>query len=387
MSKRSDVLKVLEGKEPEFVPWFADLAYWLNYLRDEQKIPKEYLAMGSNYTRNLVDGLAGGLAEEGLQQLHKDLGAGFYLQGYFPFQEIYHNASVEITKNKNDTITYYKTPYGTLREVWRYVESSHSSAPVEYLVKSSKDLKALQYLYQDIEYVPDYALSEMWMKSIGENGINVSYTPKSPMMELVALKAGIETVITELLQEEPNEFDELMKCMAEKHTQAAQIAIDSPAGCIFVPDNLSSELVGGNIYDEYIKPIHEDWTERIRKAGKKSMVHLDGTLIPLLTKLSYAGFDVIEAVTPYPVGDIKLEELRKHVKEETIIWGGLPSGFFADSFSDTDFEEWVKKVLDLMRKDNRFVLGVADEVVPGTTFERIRTVDRLVTEFGKFESR
>ena len=117
------------------------------------------------------------------------------------------------------------------------------------------------------------------------------------------------------------------------------------------------------------------------------MVHLDGTLIPLLTKLSYAGFDVIEAVTPYPVGDIKLEELRKHVKEETIIWGGLPSGFFADSFSDTDFEEWVKKVLDLMRKDNRFVLGVADEVVPGTTFERIRTVDRLVTEFGKFESR
>ena len=40
-----------------------------------------------------------------------------------------------------------------------------------------------------------------------------------------------------------------------------------------------------------------------------------------------------------------------------------------------------------MRKDNRFVLGVADEVVPGTTFERIRTVDRLVTEFGKFESR
>ena len=42
MSKRSDVLKVLEGKEPEFVPWFADLAYWLNYLRDEQKIPKEY---------------------------------------------------------------------------------------------------------------------------------------------------------------------------------------------------------------------------------------------------------------------------------------------------------------------------------------------------------
>lgn len=95
-----------------------------------------------------------------------------------------------------------------------------------------------------------------------------------------------------------------MECMREKHTLAAQIAIDSPAECIFAPDNLSSELVGGTLYDNYIKEVHEEWTERIRKAGKKSFVHLDGTLNPVLRKLSDAGFDVIEAVTPAPVGDL-----------------------------------------------------------------------------------
>lgn len=385
MEKRNDVKKVLAGERPEYVPWFGDLAYWLNYLRDEDLIPEKYKQMGDERSRELTGKLAGGLSEEGLQQLHSDLGVGFYLQGDFPFRTIFHNVKVETEETSKGTVTRYHTPYGSLQEVWKYVTEAHSLAPVEYLLKTAEDLKAFQYMYDNVEYEPDYELAEKRSKLLGNNGINVMYTPKSPMMELVALKAGIETVVAELLTEAPEEFDELMECMKEKHTAAAQLAIDSPAECIFVPDNLSSEMVGGSLYDNYIKEIHEDWTKRIRSAGKKSLVHLDGTLNPLIRKLSDAGFDVIEAVTPSPVGDIELEDLRNHTGENTIIWGGIPGGFFADSFPEDQFEEWIRRVLKMMRKDRRFVMGVADEVVPGTSFERLRKVDELVKKYGKFE--
>lgn len=378
MSRRDDVKRVLDGKKPEYVPWFGDLDYWLSYLKAERMIPDAYAAMGRGT-------LSGGLTDDGLQKLHKDLEVGFYLQAYFPFKTIYHNVEEEVLENERERIIRYKTPYGNLQEVWKYVDSTYSFAPVEFMIKDAGDLKAFRYLYENVEYVPDYELAEKRLQSVGDNGIVLAYTPKSPMMELVALKAGLETVVLELMNEEPEEFEELLECMEEKHTTATKIAIDSPAECIFVPDNLSSEMVGGNLYDTYIQKVHEDWTGLIKKAGKKSMVHLDGTLNPLLHKLSCAGFDVIEAVTPSPVGDIELEDLRKHVLENTIIWGGIPSGFFDESYSEEEFEAWVCRALKIMRKDHRFVLGVGDQVVPNTTVTRVKKVAELVKKYGKFE--
>lgn len=384
MNRREDVKKVLAGQEPEYVPWFGDLAYWLNYLRDEDLIPMKYKQMGDERSREMTGKLAGGLSEEGLQCLHKDLGIGFYLQGDFPYRTIYQNVETEVIENSQGIITRYHTPYGTLQEIWKYVRESYSLAPVEYLLKTAEDIKIFRYIYENVKYEADYALAEKRAKLLEDNGINVMYTPKTPLMELVALKAGIENVV-EIMADDTEEFEELLDCMKEKHTIAAQLAIDSPAECIFVPDNLSSEMVGGSLYDNYIKEVHEDWTNRIKAAGKKSMVHLDGTLNPLLRKLSEAGFDVIEAVTPKPVGDIELEELRNHTGENTIIWGGIPGGFFAESFPEEEFENWIIRVLKMMRKDRRFVLGVADEVVPGTSFSRLRKVEELIEKYGKFD--
>ena len=378
MSRRSDVIKVLNGQTPEYVPWFGDLDYWMNYLSREKLIPEKYLRIDGEKT---VGGH--GMTDSGIQMLHRDLGVGFYLQAYFPFETIYHNVKIERKDSDTEHFLRIETPYGTLqeREVW--MKESYSWAPIEHMIKTAGDMKAFRYLYENIEYKPNYELAERRLKSVGDNGIVLAYTPKSPLMELVALKAGIETVVTELLCEEPDEFEELLECILEKHEIATQIAIDSPAEYIFMPENLSSEMVGGNLYDNYMQEVHEEWTSRVRKAGKKSMVHLDGVLNPLLTKLSHAGFDVIEAATPAPVGDIALEDMRKYVKDETIIWGGMPAGFFSPIYSDEYFDEWTKNTLEFMKRDNRFVLGVADEVVPGSSFERIKRVSELVEKYGK----
>ena len=30
MNRREDVLKLLRGEKPEYLPWFGDLAYWID---------------------------------------------------------------------------------------------------------------------------------------------------------------------------------------------------------------------------------------------------------------------------------------------------------------------------------------------------------------------
>lgn len=383
MNIRKDILDLLNGKNPKYVPWFGDLAYWIDYLLNENLMPEQYRQEESrDQTRAVTQGLASPFSGNGLYKLHEDLGVGFYLQGYFPFEAEY-DLEIKSEETRNQRITTYVTPYGTLSERWEFIHSTHSWGPKEHLLKDYKDLKAFRYVYEHTEYKPDYALAEQRIERVGDNGIVVVYTPKTPFMELVALKAGIEAV-TYMFMDASEELEETLEVILQKHDIAARIAIDSPGEIIFVPDNLSSEIVAGMFYNNYIKPVHEHWVDQIRLSGKKSFVHLDGLLKPLLTELSNVGFDVIEAVTPAPVGDIKLEDLRTYVKDETIIWGGLPGGFFTDELSDEEFDAYVVRVLNLMKNNNRFVMGVADQVVPGSSFERIKRVRQLVEKFGKY---
>jgi len=145
--------------------------------------------------------------------------------------------------------------------------------------------------------------------------------------------------------DEEEEFAALLDGIEEKFDQACEIVVNSPAECIMIPENISSECVA-SFYQPYMKRYHKKWTDRIREAGKYSFVHQDGTLRGLISQLSKeSGFDVIEAVTPLPIGDVAIEEVGSLVDDKTIIWGGIPGGMFVESvMSDEAFDAHVKKM-------------------------------------------
>ena len=386
MSKRGDVLSVLRFEKPEYLPWFGDLAYWIEYLLDDGLMDKKYLDKElyekgrEEYQMSLAAPPAPFIGE-GLHLMHHDLGVGFYLQGYFPFIEKC-EIEPEIEYKGDDKIISYTTPKGALREVWFHEHNTHSWAPKERLIKDWHDLAALRWIYEHTTYTPDYTLAEQRVERVGDEGIVLVYTMKTPFQELTALKAGIETV-TFLYMDAQDEFEETLAVMEKKHDETVRIANAAPADCVFVPENLSSTLSSGLFYEKYLKGVHEKWTGMIRDAGKFSAVHLDGTLNPLITNLSDAGFDIIEGITPSPVGDLPLSDLRSRVQEKTVLWGGIPGGFFNPYLSDEEFDRYVIGAIEIMKNGKGFVLGVGDQIVPGSSPDRIRRVDELVRQYGK----
>jgi hypothetical protein len=79
------------------------------------------------------------------------------------------------------------------------------------------------------------------------------------------------------------------------------------------------------------------WTGRIKSAGKYSYVHLDGTLKGLLRQVCQAGFSVIEAMTPAPVGDLAIGDWAEYAKgTNAILWGGMPGIYFTEHVSDEE---------------------------------------------------
>jgi hypothetical protein len=364
MDIRSRVLAVLNGQKPDVVPWLGDLDYWVGYLNAADLMPQKYKG-------------------DGLYQLHRDLGVGFYLQGYFPFKEVFDGVEIIEEPIGRGKLTRVRTPYGEIREVQEWLPESFCIAWTERFVKTWRDLAPLRYLYEHTFYEPDYELAARRYDLIGDHGVVLCYLPKTPFMELVALRAGIETV-TYALADAPEAFEETLATMERKHNEASQIALDSPAECLMIPENLSSEAVGKRMYLKYVRPHEAYWIQRIREAGKYSFIHIDGTLRGLMREVSQTGFDVLEAVTPAPAGDIPVEELWKWAEPQTVIWGGVPGVYFSDLVSDAEFDAFVIRVLEVFKTEPRYVLGIADQAPPLVRFERIARTRELVEKYGRY---
>lgn len=367
MTPRERILSILKGEQPDQVPWCGDLDYWANSLITRGLKPKDFIA-SPDYI-----------------QWHRDLGVGFYLQGYFPYKEVYNKCQVKEWNAGNKRYKEISTPIGSVRECWEYIPTSFSEGPVEHFMKSEKDIPVMKFIYENIRFEADYAFAEKRKQQVGEQGVVLCYLPKSPFMHLLALEAGVMSV-TMAAMTTPDDFQNLLDIMKKAFDKAAQIAVDSPAEVLMIPENLSSEMVGPDFFEKYMRAYQEEWTAKIKRAGKYSFIHIDGTLAGLLKQEASVGFTVLEALTPHPVGDLKFEELAEYAGDsKSILWGGIPGVYFTANVSESEFERHIKQVLSVMVKEPRYVLGVADQVPPDGLESRVKRVAELVNDFGKYK--
>jgi len=366
MNPRQRALSVLNRKRPDCVPWFGDLDYWATALIGRGQRPPDFKT-----SQAYID-------------WHRDLGVGFYLQGYFPFKTIIENCEV---KNWNEGSKRYRqidTPKGILRECWTWIADSFTEGPTEHLIKTIDDLPAYQYIHENTRYEPDYEFAYQRLEQIGDMGLLVAYLPKSPLMQMVALDAGIVAVVDIFMQDQAA-LAQTVNIIKTSHDKAAQISLQSPAEILMIPENLSAEVVGPLLFNDYMRPYQQEWAAKIKNAGKYSTIHMDGTLKGLLREECSVGLSFIEAMTPAPVGDLGVEGWADFVEDkETVFWGGIPGVYFTPHLSDEQFDEFVIKTLLVMASEPRYVLGVADQVPPDGLESRVRRVSELLDKYGNY---
>ena len=142
MTPRERVLSVLNHKEADMVPWFGDLDYWANSLIHRGLKDKDFIA------------------SDAYLDWHRELGVGFYLQGCFPFKEIFRGCEVTECNENHIRSRTIKTPIGTIYEKWKWMNDSYSEAPVKHFVENEDDLRIYQYAYAHLDYEVDYTFLE-----------------------------------------------------------------------------------------------------------------------------------------------------------------------------------------------------------------------------------
>jgi hypothetical protein len=262
------------------------------------------------------------------------------------------------------TVTVYHTPKGDVRAAYMqhsgrlYIEEE--GICVEGLLKGIQDYEPLMYMIEDTVFHVDNSLYFDTIRDLGGDGLFTEYgcagTPYGHTRYLFGDSSGFDKWVFEQA-DHPKEFACLCDAIGAREERRMQLIAESPAEYIRFGDIDGSW--GPDVVRRYDLPFIKKWIPYLQSRGKICCVHAHALNLAFFKDLiAEMGFNVVEAFTPPPVGNLSIREARAAWGPDTIIWVNFPETVFYQG------PEAAKKYTqDLIESDppgNRLVIGFTE---------------------------
>ena len=203
------------------------------------------------------------------------------------------------------------TPVG---EVWQTLEPDEayetSNWIKEHFIKGPEDYRVMEFYFEDAIYRDNYATIRESQRRMGNDGIVIVRVAKGAIQEMLYQMMGMERFALDY-HERRDLFDSLYAAMVRRYGELYDLAAGSPAEILQLADNITADVVGRERFRNYLMPEYRRLKERLAGSGKKLAVHMDGRLKSLKQEIAAAEFDILEAMTPSPMGDVSVREARE----------------------------------------------------------------------------
>lgn len=371
MTPQDRLMAVFRGEKPDVMPWFADLTYWYSAHEARGDLPSKYLG------------------EEGRLRLYRELGCGAHEELYnLPAKVSFRNVKVRVYDEKLQggrilRRTVYTLPDAELTSVQLYRPETHSWAYIKYAVSSPEDFRALREIYRCMDATPDYELQYRRLDMWRGVGVVSSLPPRTPFSRLLIEWAGPMNLFKALLRFR-EEVDETYDVLAESDNLLYEIIRESPAPLVYFGENITSEFISPRIFKRYFTDYYRRRAEELHASGKYIYVHVDGALRGVLPLMGETGVDCVQSVTPAPVGDVAVEDLRRMAGDRLILWGGLPGVYFSTQYPERFLRDMAFSIIEHHLEGAKFIMGVADQVPPDGDINRVKTVTEIVEKYARY---
>jgi hypothetical protein len=357
----SQIQRVIQGEGPDYLPFSADLRWWF---------AEHWHAGTLDRALEGVDldclGLRGrGGRRQRLYEVGFDPDSGIETRVEWSGEPIrYVRGGYPGTLRAFEIVT----PLGTLRTVEKYAH--YTFGIIEYLIKSVEDLRIYRYFLEHcrVKRLPVDA-------GAGPAGVS---GPKTPMQAFIVELAGIINTAY-LMMDARDEMEQTMELMAHLENEIYSIVVDSDASVVMICENLSADNSAG-YWDQYIGPQLAEWADLLHSHGKKLFIHQDGKLRPLLARLQDVGVDLVNGITAAPSGDVRIEDLREMAGDQIVLQDILPQSIFTPTFSDAEFEAYIRNALLCLKNDDRVILGIGDMLPLDGSIKRVETLVKMARE-------
>ena len=174
----------------------------------------------------------------------------------------------------------------------------------------------------------------------------------------------------------------LKESLENLYEQALRIVADCPADVILWGANFDDMITYPSYFEKELLPWLRKVSGVLENRGKLLLSHCDGENFGLMDLIASSGIHVAEAICPFPMTKVKLEEYYRRWGRKLTLWGGIPSNLLlAESATDAEFESYLDEVFKSVAPGSRFILSIADCVPPHAVFDRLqRIADRVLQE-------
>ncbi len=326
----------------------------------------------------------------GVVDLYRDYGIGGMEQVLAnPWRQTYDTDEIAVKsweeerEGKRLIHVEWTTPVGSLHQVQQFEPLGYTWAYLEYPCKTSADLRTLQFLCHHTQFEADYSHQLLQIEKWGGEGIPGTIPPRMPMADLLVIWMGVTNTVYALLDDR-EEVHRTLDALDERDERLYPIVCDSPAPLVCFGENISAEVVGPKVFRDYYLPYHIKRSAQVRKAGKHTLVHIDGTMRGVLEQVAASGIQCAQSLTPAPVGDLTPRQMRELAGPEVLLWTGVPGALFSPLYPAQTVERCVREILEELMEEGKVLIGTCDQVPPDGDMERVRLVSELVEKYGRY---
>lgn len=372
MTNRQRLLAILDGQAPDRIPWIPRLAIWYEAHRRAGTLPPEYRGRT-------------------LREVERDVFGGTAARDGIIYRTELRGVEVRRHVRGMETVTEYVTPVGTVTTTVRGTEELRrhgiQDAEVGFMLKRREDYPVVEYIIEHTEYHAAYDQYEAYERDVGEEGYPMVNCGDCPMHHWMRALAGYDQAFYHL-NDYPREVEHLVTVLTQRLRDTVwKHMLESPARLLMHGHHLSSQMTPPPLFERYILPYYQELTAKLRARGKVLAIHADNDTRLILGLIERAGIGMVECFVTYPMVPTTLAEARAAWGDRVIIWGGIPSAILESPFSDEQFEAYVDEVFRTVAPGKAFILGIADNAMPGSRIDRIRRITQIVQQRGTYPVR
>ena len=397
MTHRQRMLMAMRGEMPDILPYVPRIDLWYNANSEAGTLPKKHRGRTQDEISRAEGWALHKVVPEYLRvrkpedSLHRAIGI-YSLKELVFSCKLPSDVEIKVDRKGDTTHVEYHTPMGMVSTTTIYTEEMRKAGASitwvkERVIKRPEDYRVVGYIFENLELVPDFDDFITWKNDIGEDGVAATrgcgLGGASPM-HFIQKDFLDATEFYYHYHDYQKEMRALAEIMENYFNQALKIIADSPGEAVLWGSNFDDMITYPAYFEKEIAPWIRKAADTLGSKGKIVICHCDGENLGLMDLIRDSGMHVAEAVTPYPMTKVKVEEYYRRWSDTLTIWGGIPEILLmAETATDEDLEAYLDHLFKAVAPGRRFIVGIADTTPARAVFDRLVRIGERVEKEGR----
>ncbi len=389
MTGKERLLAAFRGEQPDMVPFAPNIYQWFYYHLINRRLPAK--VAGAEHPFDVLRHLGAEIlarwdTQWATRTVYND---GQYSEEYVgqtDWDKPMVTAFNIYPPHKTERRRRFVTPYGPLTQVWTFTPEAGADFESKYWWTDWKEYEAVRFMVEARDYVFDAEEFHHWVERAGDDGLVMASLTESPLKMLHWL-AGPQNA-TLFMMDHPAELQALAKIHEEKVLAMLEKIVDNPDAQVFIStDNMDAMFYPPYFYKSYCHDFFAKAAEIIHSRGKYLVVHACGRNKVLLPLVGRSKIDALEGVTPPPMGDVRLPDVRGLVGYDNFtVNGGMDAPRQEiEEEAETRLHDYTRQLFEAMGDKHHFIYASSCNTSPLTPWENLVHFRNAAREYGRLD--